>query len=236
MDASDGVESTAQSGPTPTVQLGRVTLKGVRAALVLLVLLTLIGGLVLYSHPRVSVLVSAGLWLAMDIYWSLAEGKRRQAKTAESPESRRRHGLLTSAALLLLFLPVPGLTRQFVPDTLTAALVGLGIQSAFTLFYLFCRFYLGHLWSGAITIMSDHELIQTGPYRLLRHPMYTGILGMYAGTAIVSGQYHALLGVALSALAYARKIRLEDRVLSEEFGEAYETYRRRTAALIPWVF
>jgi protein-S-isoprenylcysteine O-methyltransferase Ste14 len=77
--------------------------------------------------------------------------------------------------------------------------------------------------------------MQTGPYRFLRHPMYTGMLGMFAGTAIVSGQYHALLGVAVGVLTYARKIRIEDRVLSAEFGSAYETYRKRTAALIPWV-
>ena len=234
-DASNSAESATQQRPTPTVQLGRLKLQGVWAILALLVLLSLVVTLVIYARPRVTVLVSAGIWLAMDIYWSIAQLKRPQAKSTESPESRKRHGLLTTTALLLVFLPFPGLTGRFVPDTLTTALVGLGIQIGFTLFYLFARFYLGRLWSGAITIMHDHELIQTGPYRFLRHPMYTGMLGMFAGTAIVSGQYHALLGVAVGALAYARKIRIEDRVLSAEFGPAYETYRKRTAALIPWV-
>jgi protein-S-isoprenylcysteine O-methyltransferase Ste14 len=113
--------------------------------------------------------------------------------------------------------------------------VGLGVQTGFTLFYLFARFYLGRLWSGAITIMNDHELIQTGPYRFLRHPMYTGMLGMFAGTAIVSGQYHAVIGLAVGVIAYWRKIRIEDAILSAEFGTAYEAYRKRTAALIPWI-
>jgi protein-S-isoprenylcysteine O-methyltransferase Ste14 len=235
VNASDSVEPATQQQPTPTVQLGRLKLTGVWAVLALLVLLALLIVLLIYARPRVSVLISAGLWLAMDIYWSIAELKRPQAKSAESTESRRRHGLLTSTALLLIFLPIPGLTGQFVPDTLTTALVGLGLQIGFTLFYLFARFYLGRLWSGAIRIMEDHELIQTGPYRFLRHPMYTGMLGMFAGTAIVSGQYHALLGVAVGALAYVRKIRIEDRVLSAEFGPVYEAYRKRTAALIPWV-
>jgi len=234
-DASNSAASATQERPTPTVQLSGLKLQGVWAILALLVLLSLVVMLVIYARPRVTLLVSAGLWLAMDIYWSIAQQKRPQAKSAESPESRKRHGLLTSTALLLIVLPFPGLTEQFVPDTLATAWVGLGIQIGFTLFYLFARFYLGRLWSGAITIMHDHELIQTGPYRFLRHPMYTGMLGMFAGTAIVSGQYHALLGVAVGALAYVRKIRIEDRVLSAEFGPNYETYRKRTAALIPWV-
>ena len=136
-------------------------------------------------------------------------------------------------ALLLLFFPIPGLTGQFVPDTRTTALVGLGVQIGFNLFYFYARFYLGKLWSGAITIMSGHELIQTGPYRFLRHPMYTGMLGMAAGTAIVSGQYHALLGVALFVLAYARKIRMEEHVLAAEFGEPYAIYRQRTGCTHP---
>jgi protein-S-isoprenylcysteine O-methyltransferase Ste14 len=211
-----------------------VTFKGVRAVLVLTALVVAIGVLVYRSSPRVSVLISALLWVAMNVYWSIAETKRHQTKSQESAKSRRRHGQLTMAALLLLFVPIPGLTGQFVPDTLTTALVGLGIQIGFNVFYFYARFYLGKLWSGAITIMSGHELIQTGPYRFLRHPMYTGMLGMAAGTAIVSGQYHALLGVALFVLAYIRKIRMEDRVLAAEFGEPYATYRQQTAALIPW--
>jgi protein-S-isoprenylcysteine O-methyltransferase Ste14 len=235
MDETSGAESAPDTKPTAVVRRGRVTFKGVRAVLILIALVVAIGVLVYRSSPRVSVLISALLWFAMDVYWSIAETRRHQTKSQESSESRRRHGLLTMTALLLLFVPIPGLTGQFVPDTLTTALVGLGIQIGFNLFYFYARFYLGKLWSGAITIMSGHELIQTGPYRFLRHPMYTGMLGMAAGTAIVSGQYHALLGVALFVVAYARKIRMEDRVLAAEFGELFSIYRKRTAALIPWI-
>ena len=235
MDETSGAESAPDTKPTAVVRRGRVTFKGVRAVLILIALVVAIGVLVYRSSPRVSVLISALLWFAMDVYWSIAETKRHQTKSQESAESRRRHGLLTMTALLLLFVPIPELTGHFIPDTLTTALVGLGIQIGFNVFYFYARFYLGKLWSGAITIMSGHELIQTGPYRFLRHPMYTGMLGMAAGTAIVSGRYHALLGVALFVVAYARKIRMEDRVLAAEFGEPFSIYRKRTAALIPWI-
>jgi protein-S-isoprenylcysteine O-methyltransferase Ste14 len=235
MDAASGDKSAPEPKPTALVRPGRVIFQVVRAVVILAGLFAVIGVMVYRSSPRVSVLISAGLWLAMDVYWSLAETKRHETKTKESANSRRIHGLLTTGALVLLFAPISGLTGQFVPDTLTTAVVGLSIQIGFNLFYIYARLYLGKLWSGAITIMAGHELIQTGPYRFLRHPMYTGMLGMAAGTAVVSGQDHALLGVALFALAYARKIRMEERVLAAEFGEPYVAYRRRTAALIPWV-
>jgi protein-S-isoprenylcysteine O-methyltransferase Ste14 len=236
MEESNGVQSSTAERPTPIVQVGRLKLTGFPAVLALLALLSAVVALTINSRPRPAVLVSAGIWLLLDVYWSLAEVKRRPAKTAESPQSRRTHGLLTSAGILLLFIPIPGLTGHFVPDTLTTAAIGLGTQVGFALFYFWGRWHLERLWSGAITIMTDHQIVQSGPYRLLRHPMYTGMLGMCTGTAVVSGQYHALIGLALATFAYARKIRMEERVLRDEFGDAYESYRRRTSALVPWVF
>ena len=213
----------------------RTVLAVLRGVITLGVLVAVSYALFSYFRPRPSMWISLGLWAALDLYWSVAERKRPPAKSRETQRSRRLHGILGSLALLFLFLPIPGLTGRFVPDTLTTAFVGLGIQVGFALFYIWCRLILGRLWSGAITIMADHQLIERGPYRILRHPMYTGILGMFMGTAIVSGQYHALIGVAIGTLTYWRKIRLEERVLCDEFGPAYETYRHKTAALIPWL-
>jgi protein-S-isoprenylcysteine O-methyltransferase Ste14 len=235
VETPNGVESPPPRPTGPVVQVGRMKLRGPWAILTLLIVVSLFVALVVYSRPRVSILVSAAIWFLLDVYWSLAEVKKAAAKTRESSQSRQVHGLLTTASLVLLFAPIPGLMGHFVPDTLTTAAVGLGIQIGFALFYFWGRLHLGRWWSGQITIMNDHQLIQTGPYRLLRHPMYTGMLGMCVGTAIVSGQYHALLGIALVVFAYARKIRLEERVLRDEFGPAYETYRHSRAAVIPWL-
>ena len=82
---------------------------------------------------------------------------------------------------------------------------------------------------------ADHELIRTGPYRFVRHPIYTAIIGMFFGTALVSGDLHAFLAAGVITVAYARKIRLEERNLSHVFGARYDEYRRTTRALIPWV-
>ena len=78
--------------------------------------------------------------------------------------------------------------------------------------------------------------MRSGPYRFLRHPIYTAMLGMFLGTAIASSQYHALLGVAILILAYLRKSRLEDQILAQNFSKEYEDYQRDTWALVPFVF
>jgi len=95
---------------------------------------------------------------------------------------------------------------------------------------------LGRNWSGAVAIKIDHELIRTGPYRLVRHPIYTAMIGMYLGTAIVGGELHGLIAVGLCMIAYWRKTRMEERGLIEVFGPVYEDYKRESWALVPWVF
>jgi protein-S-isoprenylcysteine O-methyltransferase Ste14 len=229
-DVNTPTEASATGKPRPTV------LRRVRGVLILLTVLSVISWLVYNSRPRPTILVSACLWLAYNVIVSIGLSKRPDAKSAESRKSRAVHEYLLLAGLVLLFTPIPGLTGQFVPDTLTTAAIGLGIQLAGMLFYFWSRTYLGRLWSGQIVIMQDHQLIETGPYRLLRHPLYTGFIGMFVGTAIVSGQYHALVGVAFCIVAYARKIPMEEAALRAEFGEAFDVYRQKRWAFIPWVY
>jgi protein-S-isoprenylcysteine O-methyltransferase Ste14 len=92
---------------------------------------------------------------------------------------------------------------------------------------------LGRHWSGAVTAKVDHELVRSGPYRRIRHPIYTGVIGMYVGNTLVSGRLQGLLAIAMVAMAYARKIRLEERNLKGVFGPAFDDYRRESWALIP---
>jgi protein-S-isoprenylcysteine O-methyltransferase Ste14 len=101
---------------------------------------------------------------------------------------------------------------------------------------IWSRRCLGRYWSGKITIKVEHRLVRSGPYRVVRHPIYTALLSLYAGTAIVSGELHALIGLALVIYAYLRKIRLEEANLMKAFGAEYRDYRRETWDLLPGVF
>jgi protein-S-isoprenylcysteine O-methyltransferase Ste14 len=217
------------------VALGSKRFGGVWAALILIPLLLLIGVLVVWSHARVGMLISAAFWVAMMIYWSQPVKGAPPSQRTESLESRKRHQLIFSSGLLLLFIPVPLLTAKFLPDLTWLPAAGLALQAGGALLYVWARQCLGQLWSGEITIKKDHFLVASGPYRIVRHPMYTAILAMCLGTTIVAGQYHALIGLALAVYAYLRKIRIEEETLTQQFGASYAAYRKTTRTLIPWV-
>lgn len=184
---------------------------------------------------RPEFLLAIAGWLLFTLYWEYAARDATKARSSESRLSRGVHVVLTNAALLLVIAPVASFGR-FIPMATPIMAIGLAIEAAGLFLSIWARRHLGRHWSGEITIKVDHELIRSGPYKLLRHPIYTGILTMYAGTALVIGTRLALIGVALGALAYWRKIRLEEANLSAAFGPDYAAYRRETWALVPGVF
>ncbi|MGA2136316.1 MAG: isoprenylcysteine carboxylmethyltransferase family protein [Bryobacteraceae bacterium] len=179
--------------------------------------------------------VAAALgWVAFSFYWDSAAKKAAPDRSAESTASRGVHVFLANASLILILAPIRGLGRLLPanPSVMTAgvAVVAIGLFLA-----IWARRCLGQNWSGRITIKVDHQLIRFGPYKLLRHPIYTGILAMYAGGALVMGEWLALIGLAMAVFAYGRKIRLEEANLKVAFGADYDQYRRETWALLPWV-
>jgi protein-S-isoprenylcysteine O-methyltransferase Ste14 len=101
------------------------------------------------------------------------------------------------------------------------------------LFAAWARVTLGRNWSATITVKQDHDLITSGPYRFVRHPIYTGLLLGLAGIAVARGEWRGVLGVVLAFGAFWRKLRIEERWMREQFGGAYDEYSRRVAALIP---
>lgn len=136
---------------------------------------------------------------------------------------------------MLLFFPVPGLRARFLPAAPALGFAGVGLALAGLVLAVVARRALGRNWSGEVTTKVDHALVTHGPYALVRHPIYTAVFAMYLGTALAAGEVHALAGLALVSLAYARKIPMEETVLAAEFGEAWTRYRARTKALIPFV-
>lgn len=187
----------------------------------------------LHGRFNLPMVLSLTEWSAFTIYWSAAAKTASPARSSEAPKSRRVHRLLVNAALLLVALPVHEPGRRFLPEVISIAWFGLDVQTAFAVFGIWARKHLASNWSGEITIKVDHELIRSGPYRFVRHPIYTGILGMFVGAAFVSGQWQAVLALVIVAFAYWRKIRLEEANLRKAFGPACDAYRRETASLIP---
>jgi protein-S-isoprenylcysteine O-methyltransferase Ste14 len=180
------------------------------------------------------VLISIALWAIVSFYWEFAA--RGTTARRESGASRGMHLFLTGTAQLLIFLPVPGLRQRFMPFIPWVVVLGLLLEAIAVYVSIWARRSLGRNWSGAIAANENHELVRTGPYRFVRHPIYSGVFGLYLGGTLVSGEWHALVGLALAAIAYWRKIRMEERHLRKLFGVDYQDYERYTRRFIPRVF
>jgi protein-S-isoprenylcysteine O-methyltransferase Ste14 len=180
--------------------------------------------------------VTTGVWAVFSIFWESAAQAAPPAAISEAPGSRKLHLFLVNSALFLILAPIPGLRQQYLPASAIVTAAGLTIQLAGLLLAVWARCHLGRYWSGEIAIKLDHALVRSGPYALVRHPIYTALLAMYAGSAVVSGEWHAFVGLTLAVLAYARKVRLEEASLVKSFGAAYREYRSATWAVLPWLF
>jgi protein-S-isoprenylcysteine O-methyltransferase Ste14 len=178
------------------------------------------------------------LWLAWALYWLISAAGIKAPVRRESALSRWGHfGPLILAGWLLgtrrqLW---PPLSVQFMPRTETSYWIAAALTAGGLLFAVWARVHLGGNWSGSVTIKQDHQLIRTGPYRLVRHPIYTGLLLAFAGTALIVAEWRGVLALAIVFAALWRKLRLEERWMREQFGEAYVDYARHVAALVPFL-
>lgn len=114
--------------------------------------------------------------------------------------------------------------------------LGAAVTLAGLLFAVWAREHLGRNWSSAVTIKHDHELITTGPYAVVRHPIYTGILAGFLGLAIAISQVRCFVVVVLIFLGFWAKFSIEEQWMRSQFGETYAGYVQRTAALVPYLF
>jgi len=183
-------------------------------------------------------LVFLAVWIVFWAYWFISAARTRAS-------SRRRQSfppLLLVTILAIFALAVltgeapPGLLQERVIQGggwidlagLTITVLGLGLA-------VWARVHLGKNWSSRPMIRVGHTLVRTGPYRVVRNPIYTGLLIGYTGTAIAIGALWAFVLIVLLLAAFLLRIRGEEKLLLEEFGEAYEVYRREVRALIPFL-
>jgi len=177
-----------------------------------------------------------GLWCLWLAYWTISARGNKAVVRRESLVSRLLHlGPLAIAALLLSARSLPGgwLCGRFVPQGQMTSLAGLLIVVIGLGFTVWARVHLGRNWSGTVTLKADHELVRSGPYSIVRHPIYTGLLLGFLGSAVALGEWRGLLATALVFAGFWRKLRLEERWMREVFGPQYERYQAEVPALIP---
>jgi protein-S-isoprenylcysteine O-methyltransferase Ste14 len=179
------------------------------------------------------------LWLGLGFLWLVGAITAKRTARTQSPGSRLLQIAPEIGAFVLLFARLNWpywLRRRFVlEDSLAPMWVGLALTAAGIGFAIWARLWIGRNWSGRVTIKEQHELIQDGPYAIVRHPIYSGFLLAILGTAIVHGEVRGLLALPLAALGWTFKLRMEESFMAQQFGPAYLDYKRRVKALVPFV-
>ncbi|MDM0115092.1 isoprenylcysteine carboxylmethyltransferase family protein [Variovorax sp. J22R133] len=176
--------------------------------------------------------------MAWAVYWWLMSGNVKATAKRESLSSRLTHVVPLGIAVLLVWAPgvqIAWLDAPIAPRSPWLFLTGTVLVTAGLLFTVWARRHLGRNWSAIVTVKQDHELICTGPYAIVRHPIYTGLLLAFVGSAVAVDEWRGALAVLIAALALWRKLRLEERWMREQFGDKYVAYSKKVPALVPFI-
>lgn len=190
-------------------------------------------------HSHVLALdIVRGCWIVFAAIWLLAAISTKRTVYRESHAQRLGYWLLLVIGCLWLIygrqLPYP-LNLRIVPHAAPIAWTAAILCNAGLLLAIWARFILGRNWSGVVTLKEGHELVERGPYRFVRHPIYSGMLVMFFATALVQGHLAGFLGVLLTFASFWIKLGLEENLMVQQFPERYAAYRRRSKCIIPFV-
>ena len=172
------------------------------------------------------------VWAAFWIYWLAASVG---VKAGQSRWARFAGVRLGVVVLILVLLRLSGLRGRTVTDTPWRLGAGLALFLLGLALAVWARLYLGRNWGMPMTRKEDPELVTTGPYRSIRHPIYTGIILAMVGTAVAISWYWLVAAVVLGGY-FGYSAVTEERFMAERFPDAYPAYKRSTKMLIPFIF
>jgi protein-S-isoprenylcysteine O-methyltransferase Ste14 len=179
------------------------------------------------------------LWSAWLVIWLLWAIGTKKTRTRGDLRSSLPYVLVNVVAFYAMFsheVAYSWTRLRILPPNPWIENLGIAITAAGLLFAIWARAYLGRNWSGTVTIKVGHQLVRSGPYRLVRHPIYSGLILAMLGTAINRGQLRGLVAVVLLWIGFVMKSRIEERFMTATFGPEYEEYSRTTGAIVPRLF
>jgi protein-S-isoprenylcysteine O-methyltransferase Ste14 len=175
-------------------------------------------------------------WLVFLAYWVVSALKLKSVKLREPRGGRLIQLIFMVIAYVLMFNDGVGrgwLATRFVPASPAIGKIGVAVTVAGIALAIWARWHLGENWSATVTLKEGHELISSGPYRHVRHPIYTGMLLAFVGTALALGEYRALISVCIVLVAFYAKAKKEEHFLAQEFGDKFREHSRRTGMFLP---
>ena len=178
-------------------------------------------------------------WLALSIYWRLSARGAKQDVYRQRFWVRSLTWTAPFVSYALIYVPqlsVGWLGLRCLPHGSAIQLIGVFLCALGLAFAVWARHVLGVNWSGIVTFKEGHELMQAGPYGLVRHPIYTGvILGLF-GSAVVLGEVRGFVALAITVIAFLKKSADEERIMEAQFPDEYPEYRARVRKLAPFLF
>jgi len=188
--------------------------------------------------PTIAISTIIASWLIFIGYWAAnAFGQKPMAEQRSFLSSLPYRVPLALGGLLLWFpgFHHPPFNWHLTPTTDLVRVIGAIVCVFGLLVAIWARRTLAGNWSSEVALKKDHELVKTGPYRFTRHPIYSGLLLMCLGTAVVIGQLSPWLGFLLLCIGVWLKLKQEETVMLRHFPDSYPAYQQETKALIPFI-
>ena len=180
------------------------------------------------------------LWGTLFLVWLLYALFSKKGTSSEPWHQRLLFNWMP--LLLAFYLLGPGdwfghtlIREKFVEHTNLVGIIGLIPCLLGLAISIWSRLLLGTNWSLSVQKKEKHELIIRGPYKLVRHPIYTGLLLMFCGNALIVGDYRAIIAVLIVFVSFWFKLKKEEKLLTEVFGDNYREYMQKTKRMIPWL-
>ena len=184
-------------------------------------------------------LATAVIWLALVLVWVVSGLRTKRSIKNQSSAWQVLYTAILVVGVYLIFakqIGIPWLDRQLFSMTVPIVLAGLLVVLMGVVFSIWARLMLGDNWSNRVTVKENHTLVRSGPYRIVRHPIYSGILLGMLGSALQRGEVRSFVGVTICGFSFWLKTRAEEQFMVQIFGEDYLQYRHKVKALAPFIF
>jgi protein-S-isoprenylcysteine O-methyltransferase Ste14 len=174
-------------------------------------------------------------WAVIVVVWVVMAFRTK--RTVARSGGVARLAVLYVIAVIVLTRPLAhtSLHHHIWKPSAAVSMVALVLIVAGAVFALWARLTIGTNWSGVVTLKQDHELMQSGPYHVVRHPIYTGLLTMGVASALQYDEPFSFILLAVVIVMLAFKIRLEEKLMTESFPDQYPQYRQRVKAIVPYI-
>ncbi len=180
-------------------------------------------------------------WLILFLYWLVSAFFTKKSATKQTVGGTILWRIVLLIVVILFFKFDRTVATAFFSFLLFRSfwshpIVGAILAVTGLIIALSARIFLGRNWSSYVTYKKEHELVTAGPYRLIRHPIYSGILLMLIGTFVYYSNLIILVILALAAIMIAWRMGREEKIMADLFGEKYTDYMKKSKRLIPWIY